>query len=990
MVQFRKEEPDNPRTTGDGLFNLERTWPDSFPHDISYFRRQLFHVETYWDEVSYSQFSPSITLLDTVITLNREMAAYGADDSLEVRTLRLLRDTVESIDPFTEFREGNRIIVIHAGAGQESDIGDDYLGDTPDDIWSTYVPLCDIQEHLGLESGIPTDDGVFIQEGIIVPETENQDDPYQQSRYAIFGITVHLFAHLLGLPSLYDTTPDEVADSQGIGRWGLMGYGAWNGNGFSPPHPCAWCKADLQWVNVMNAALDGTANTLYMVEKPDSLASSNRGSVIRIDLDEKEYFLLENRLQDENGNGAFDFYDDDGNGIFEFFDPGSGDSYTGAEFDYFLPDTGTGSGLLIWHMDEDVIAAGRAPCTNRVNADPFRKGVDLEEADGVQDLDSYPVEMSDYGSPYDSFRLPYNTTFGPYTSPGTHFNNGALSNLEIYEMGYAGKVMTFKARQELYQSGWPVAVEGTFYTNSLHFLDIDGGGTLEVVAASYDSLSGRIWVWHGDGTPFLSSQEEGEPFTVVESPIRSTPATGDIDGDGLFDVVAGSDGGRVWAFHYRDADNDGRGDPAAGWPCEVDGIVRSSPVLWDIDDDSADEIFIVSTDYENEMSRLYGFRGDGALISADYPLMVSGICEATPAIIESQDGEIMVLMGAAKSSGGTLKAVRAGDARQLWSVDVDGFFSASPVVGDLDADTMEEVVVVFRDGTVSVWDEMGNPEQGWPRRLEGEFKASPALADFDDDGYLEIILASYNPEVITVLKHNGGFLPDWTPIRIYSRESSLNYLYASPVVGDLNGDGKEDILVVTWDGLLRAYGRDGLLLAGWPLWAALSINATPVLGDVDRDGDTEIAVAGYDSYVKMWDLTGTWSDRAPSWPAFMADTKHSGRFQGLRGEVSMEGGALISEGRAFNCPNPVREGHTDIYYWLNRPCRRVDMHIYNVTGELVYAPPEGSLKCFAGLYNLFRWDVSGVANGVYLCRIHATGEDGEEGTVFFKIAVAKE
>ena len=41
-------------------------------------------------------------------------------------------------------------------------------------------------------------------------------------------------------------------------------------------------------------------------------------------------------------------------------------------------------GVLVWHIDERVIAANVS--TNSVNADPKHRGVDLEEADGSQDI----------------------------------------------------------------------------------------------------------------------------------------------------------------------------------------------------------------------------------------------------------------------------------------------------------------------------------------------------------------------------------------------------------------------------------------------------------------------------------------------------------------------------------------------------------------------------------------------------------------------------
>ena len=49
--------------------------------------------------------------------------------------------------------------------------------------------------------------------------------------------TCHEFGHQLGLPDLYDTTPDQNGNSQGLGAWDIMATGVWNANGYVPAEP---------------------------------------------------------------------------------------------------------------------------------------------------------------------------------------------------------------------------------------------------------------------------------------------------------------------------------------------------------------------------------------------------------------------------------------------------------------------------------------------------------------------------------------------------------------------------------------------------------------------------------------------------------------------------------------------------------------------------------------------------------------------------------
>ena len=117
---------------------------------------------------------------------------------------------------------------------------------------------------------------------------------------------------------------------------------------------------------------------------PITKARINLGQLVRRAHVHKEYFLLENRVHDLDGDSLFSFEDVNGDGCFDFYS----DSYAGAEFDFFLPatrvptgatcDAGrhqTGSGVLIYHVDEAKITATAGD--NLVEADTERKGIDL-------------------------------------------------------------------------------------------------------------------------------------------------------------------------------------------------------------------------------------------------------------------------------------------------------------------------------------------------------------------------------------------------------------------------------------------------------------------------------------------------------------------------------------------------------------------------------------------------------------------------------------
>ena len=147
----------------------------------------------------------------------------------------------------------------------------------------------------------------------------------------------HEFGHLLGLPELY---APGGAKHEGIGVWGLMGQGTWLGHGDQPPHPEAWSKARLGWVDVETIDHTTLGVTLPAVTRVPRVVKipATPGNT-------QEYYLLENRLRE----GA----------------------------DAKLP----GEGLLVWHVDERVTGFRTA------QQNPAHKMLHLVEADGRGDLD---------------------------------------------------------------------------------------------------------------------------------------------------------------------------------------------------------------------------------------------------------------------------------------------------------------------------------------------------------------------------------------------------------------------------------------------------------------------------------------------------------------------------------------------------------------------------------------------------------------------------
>lgn len=290
------------------------------------------------------------------------------------------------------------------------------------------------------------------------------------------GTTAHEFGHDLGLPDLYDID----RSSEGIGAWGIMAYGAWQEGGDVPAHFCAWSRVFLGWVESREVTIDETGVILNCVEH------SNLDTIISIPLTSDEYFLLENRYK------------------------------TG--FDQYLP----GEGVLIWHIDDSVGSID----LNNVNNNEDHKRVDLEEADGRDDLDSR-MNFGDYTDPY------YLNAegFTPFTTPNSRPYSGLSSHVNVVNISGSGSTMTFDI---LFPNSAPVADAGGPYIGGVNIeLTLNGSSSFDPEGDSleyrwdFDDSDG-IQVDSIDATPTYSYTVTGThtvTLIVNDGEADSDPST---------------------------------------------------------------------------------------------------------------------------------------------------------------------------------------------------------------------------------------------------------------------------------------------------------------------------------------------------------------------------------------------------------------------------------------------------------------------------------
>ena len=132
-----------------------------------------------------------------------------------------------------------------------------------------------------------------------------------------------------------------------------------------------------------------------------------------------------------------------------------------------------------------------------------------------------------------------------------------------------------------YQEGWPQETIGGIVSPPV-IADLDMDGKMEIIVGSgYTGYDHSVYVFHHNG-----SYMDGWPRKVNDS-LYGSPAIGDIDNDGDFEIIIG-DNGKLYAWHHDGAYVD-------GWQKKIRHCT-SSLTLYDLDNNGDLEISIGTTE----------------------------------------------------------------------------------------------------------------------------------------------------------------------------------------------------------------------------------------------------------------------------------------------------------------------------------------------------------------------------------------------------------
>ncbi len=392
----------------------------------------------------------------------------------------------------------------------------------------------------------------------------------------------------------------------------------------------------------------------------------------------------------------------------------------------------------------------------------------------------------------------------------------------------------------------------------------------------------------GIAAPVLKWQLGGCNGIWCETGWYSSPAIADLDNDGMSEVIASA-----YSLYVLNGENGAiqwEVDPPGGrtWP----GVVVA-----DIDDNGDLEVVVAQgsgylTVYDHMGNEVWNRRPE------------TNELRGLSAYDLDADGSLELIVTATGDELNTYVYEHDGSLRHGWpQLNNDsgygwGIYNDNAAIGDLDGDGMGELVIPsdvhyinayeangvqipahpLYDGDgwgkVGIWEDLQVELRGWGQcngvRAESyrtNFADGPAvIADVNGDGVNEVVAtgnvydchAGYPPSrYIGVYIFNAdrsrfnqdGF--DWRTVPVDTGAplaedyNVIESALPNPVVADLDGDGRMEILFPSYDGRLHAYWLDKTEHHNWPYNVSatgpgIRFASEPVVADLDNDGFAEV------------------------------------------------------------------------------------------------------------------------------------------------------
>lgn len=378
-----------------------------------------------------------------------------------------------------------------------------------------------------------------------------------------------------------------------------------------------------------------------------------------------------------------------------------------------------------------------------------------------------------------------------------------------------------------------IAGGGKHGENVLTFVDIDGDNDQDFIWG--DFFAGGLLLFENTGNCDDPEFTNGDVRFPQNNPLNTEafniPRFGDVDNDGdqdmivgILDGVFGSADAGPGLLYYLENIGSAQApefvERTAQLIRTLDFGEAAAPAFADLNGDGLPEIIVGNETIPGTIERgtlTYMEQSEGVLrvINNDYfGIDVGNNLKPTFADLDGDDDLDMVV---GHWDGKLTHFVNIGSPAQpffeesdlLAGIDLGTY--AAPFAVDVDGDMDNDLVVGALNGALALLRNSGDATMPQFELVDEQYlgldigtSSQPAFGDIDNDNDLDLLIGTGSDGVL-VYRNNGGGFEDLVLDNTYQFEI---HSLSAPAIGDIDGDGDQDVMVGTSNGGMILYRND--------------------------------------------------------------------------------------------------------------------------------------------------------------------------------------